>query len=145
MDDYGKAFKGKTVLEKASTLPAHAGTSDEGRLLYALDTQKVSFGDSGTWGTFGGDSGSSGTSGTSGVAGTSGTSGSSGVSGSSGTSGSSFGTAATFSFLKISSTQGEGTVGSTGYVTTVYYGTATTREAGTSGVLSGSIYFQYTV
>jgi hypothetical protein len=45
----------------------------------------------------------------------------------------------------ISGTQSDGgTIGSTGYVVMVYYGTAATRAAGTTGVLDGSIYIQYT-
>jgi hypothetical protein len=47
--------------------------------------------------------------------------------------------------MKISGTSSDnGTIGSSGWVPMFYFGTAATREAGTTGILDGSIYFQYT-
>ncbi len=82
----GVELRGPITIQKVSTKPAHAGSSDEGRLIYCEDTGIMWYGQAADWAQWG-TSGTAGSSGSSGSSGTSGEAGSSGSSGSSGTSG----------------------------------------------------------
>jgi len=51
MENYGIEMKGIFLHQKVATLPAW-GASDEGRMIYALDTAKISMGNASAWETF---------------------------------------------------------------------------------------------
>jgi len=53
MESHGLEFKGPLIVEKVSTLPSWAA-SDEGRLIYTLDTDQLYLGNASDWASAGG-------------------------------------------------------------------------------------------